>query len=279
MFNIETIEDVKILKALTRSSENDRIKELEQDLLDLRGVITKQNSVIKTQQGLIDELKEMKPLTKKDVELLISSAIKQKTSTGHTPRKRVKILRKDTDEFVIPPSYFKHKIVSKYNELIVQGNDILHKAKSGHVNTIPITTLQFLTIVEKFTKGKSKILEKDVDPLCNICEISRNQFSKIYYNLKEGVFFDVIESIDKQLKQASFFYQDGFIYIQMGNKKFNTKVDKNLYAYLLNVYVNSDTPYLTIYKLSKEKKDIEPIFLLSLLRKNEKVSQAIGGNK
>lgn len=279
MFNIETLEDVKILRALTKSSENERIKELEQDILDLRGVVTKQNSIIKKQHGLIEELQERKPLTRKDVESLISSAISKKTTTGKNPRKRVKILRKDTDEFTIPPSYFKHKIVSKYNELIVQGNEILHIAKSGHTNVIPITTLQFLTIVEKFTKNKNKILEKDVEPLCNICEISRNQFAKIYYNLKEGVFFNIIEAVDKQLRQASFYYDNGFISIMMGNKKYNTKVDKKLYAYLINVYVNSDTPYLTIYKLSKEHKEIEPIFLLSILRKNDKVSQAIGGNK
>lgn len=279
MFNIETVEDVEILQALTRSFENEKIKELEQDILELRNVVKRQNSIIKKQDGVIQELQTRKPLTRKDVEGLISSAIDSKTAVGKTPKKRVKVVRNDDDEFYIPPSYFTHKIVSKYNELIVQGNQILHLAKSGHTNTIPVTTLQFLTIVERFTRGKNKIVEKDADELCKICGISKNQFSKIYYNLKEGVFFKAIESIDKQLKQVSFTYKNGFIYVRMGNKEYNTKVDKSLFAYLLNVYVNSDTPYLTIYKLSLEKKDIEPIFLLSLLRKNDKVSKAIGGNK
>lgn len=272
MFNIETLEDVRILKELTRSSDRERIKELEADIVDLREIVTKQN-------GIIKDLKASKPLTREDVESLISSAIKQNPPATKAPAKRAKVLRKDNDEFFIPPSFFAHNIVSKYNKLIVQGNDILHLAKSGHTKTVPISTLELLSLVEKFNQTKRKILEKDAKAFCKLFGISKNQFSKIYYNLKEGVFFDVIESIDSQLRQASFSYKNGYIFIKMGNKEYNTKVDKKTFAYLLNVYVNSNTPYLAIYKLSKEKRNIEPIFLLSLLRKNDKVSQAIGGNK
>ena len=60
-----------------------------------------------------------------------------------------------------------------------------------------------------------------------------------------------------------------------GGNSIDTKIDEKLFNYLLNVYVNSDQPYSTIYKLSKERKDINPIHLLAVLKRNEVVSKTI----
>lgn len=269
MFNIETVEDVKILRELTKNNDNERIKALEQEVFDLKEVVKNQNSII-------SELKEAEnPLTKADVVNLIAESIKGTKKT--VPKKRVSLVKKDKSaEFTINPSLFKHKIVSPYHKIFVQGNTLIHKAASNHENELPVSTIQFLLIVEKFIKSKNKISVKDAQTICNLCDISKQQFAKIYYNLKEGRFFEAIDTIDTQIKQTTFMYKNGFIHIKKGTDEFNTGIDKKTYDYLINVYVNSNTPYLTIYKLSKEYPKINPIFLLTVLRRNVSVSKLLG---
>ena len=276
MFNIETVEDVKLLKELTKSNETERIKALEDEIVTLKKVVKDQSRTI------ISMRKQDAPLTRREVQELISEAITKKTTTVKAPKKSIPVMKSNKDkEFVITPSLFKHKVVSPYYKIFVQGNTLLHKSKTNHENILPISTVQFLTIVEKFTKGKNKILDKDVQEICDLCEISKHQFAKIYYNLKEGNFFETIETIHSQIKQTSFLIKNGFIFIKDGAKEHNTGIDIKTFKELVSIYANSRTPYLTIYKLSKDPtyKDINPIFLLTILRKNDTVSKAIGEKK
>ena len=271
MFNIETVEDVRILKELTKNDENERIKLLEQEVLDLKDIARTQNTTIESLR------RKEAPLTKADVKKLITEAIKGASTS--IPKKKVTLVANDDSEFVITPGLLKHKVVSPYNKIFVQGNTLIHKSATNHENELPVSTIQFLTIVEKFTKGKNKIKTKDAQTICKLCNISKHQFAKIYYNLKEGNFFDTINIIHTQIKQTTFMYKNGFIYIKKGADEFDTGIDKKTFDYLLNVYINSNTPYLTIYKLSMELPKINPIFLLTILRRNDVVSKLLEGKK
>lgn len=272
MFNIETLEDVQILKELTKNEDNERIRMLEQEVSDLKETIRSQNMTINSLQ------KADTPLTRTEIQKLITDAIKG-ASTKVTKNKRVPVVRDEREEFVITPGLIKHKVVAPYNKIFVQGNTLIHKSVSNHENKIPISTVQFLLIVEKFTKNKNKISIREAQKICNLCDISKNQFAKIYYNLKEGHFFNTIEAIDTQIKQTNFIFKNGYIHIKKGGEELNTGIDKKTFNHLVNVYINSNTPYLTIYKLSREYSKINPIFLLTVLRKNDAVSKSMAGKK
>lgn len=270
MFSIETKEDVLLLKELTRNNDNERIKILEQEIEDLRQTVRNQDLTITALKNT-DTV-----LTRAEVKSLISEAIKGATTL---PKKKVTLMKKDTDEFVITPGLLKHKVVSPYHKIFVKGNTLVHKAASNHENVLPISTVQFLLIVEKFTKSKNKLTTKDAQTICNLCDISKHQFAKIYYNLKEGNFFETIETIHSQIKQATFLYKEGFIYIKNGAEELDTGIDKKTFKYLLNVYANSNTPYLTVYKLSREYPKINPIFLLTVLKRNDIVSKLMAAKE
>ena len=270
MFNIETVEDVKILKELTKNNDFEKIRALETEVEDLKRVVSLQTRTIKS-------LTQAKPLTKDDVKKIIQESIKT-APKKRRGRKKASTVNIENEEFKITPGLLKHKVVSPYNKIFVQGDTLIHKSATNHENILPITTIQFLMIVEKFTAGKNKIFNKDVQNICNLCDISKHQFAKIYYNLKEGNFFETIDTIHTQIKQTTFLYKNGFIFIKKGAEEYNTKIDARTFRRLVDIYVNSNTPYLTIYKLSREySKDINPIFLLTVLRRNETILKLLEG--
>ena len=163
----------------------------------------------------------------------------------------------------------------KFNRFVVQGNDLIHITKINQQMDFPISVIQFLALVEVFKYRKGTFSEDDVSNFCKLYNINKVQFGRIYYNLKEGTFYNLIEEIDKQVRQTSFSIRDNNIHIVEGGKAINTNIDVTTFRNLVNIYVNSEQPYSAIYKLSREYKKINPVHLLAVLRRNEIISKLI----
>lgn len=266
MFSIETINDVKILKELTKTTNETKIQELEQEIQQLTKLTQEQNKIIK-------KLKENQ-ITTTQCRDIVFELLANSSKTDIIKEKAKKIQKKELpseeDEF-----FLTNTMKKKYNKIIVDGNELIHHTIRNQKMPLPITTIELLALVEIYQKRQRKLLNKDFKNICKIFKINKVQFGKIYYNLKEGIFFKAIDEINNQIRKTNFKIKNGQIHIVDGANLINTKVDIKTFNYCLNIYVNSNQPYATIYKIAKEKKNINPIFLLSILKKNTAVSKAI----
>lgn len=275
MININTIEDVKILKELVGSSIDDsRIVELEREVQSLSKRNEELTNIAKEQHLTIKKLKGslVTPDQCRDIvfDLLNASSLKKKSPTKKK-RGAPKKIKIETDEFDIADKQMKRK----FNKILIEGNTLIHYTIKNQRMKLPITTLELLALVEVYQYRQRKLINKDCDRICKLFNINKVQFGKLYYNLKEGAFFNTLDEISNQIKRTNFRYIDGFIHIIDGSKTINTKIDSKLFNTLLNIFVNSDQPYATIYKLSLENKELNPVHLLSVLKKNVAVSKAI----
>lgn len=273
MFNIETAEDVKILKELTGISNDDtRLKELEDRVQQLSKENADLTILTKQQKITIDKLTKSAITADQCRNIvfdLLSNSSKPKVIKEKA--KRIPTLPKpDNEEFE-----FQAVMRKKFHSILVEGNNLTHYTVRSQKMPLPVSTIELLAIVEVYQYRKRKLLNKDQRNICKLFGINKVQFGKIYYNLKEGVFFKALEEINNQIRGAVFRIKNGTIHIVDGSNTIDTKVDVKKFNYLLNIYVNSDQPYATIYKLSKENKDIDPIHLLLLMKKNVSVSNAI----
>lgn len=272
MFSIETSEDVRILKELTQSSNDIRIKELELEVQKLSQVNNELLATSQQQKEVIDKI--MKTLVTadqcKDIVFDLMNGSSKREVITKRKRAQIGVPKPDTDEFD-----FAKVMQKKFNKILVEGNSLIHHTVKNQKMDLPISTIELLAFVEVYQYRKRKLLNKDYKNICKLFGINKVQFGKIYYNLKEGVFFNVLDEINNQIKRTNFKFMNGKIYIIEGGQSIDTKIDDKLFNYLVNVYVNSDQPYATIYKLSKEKKDINPIHLLAVLRRNDVVSKII----
>lgn len=272
MFSIETSEDVRILKELTSSSNDSRIQELELEVQKLSQVNNELLETSQQQKKVIDKI--MKSLVTadqcKDIVFDLMNGSSKKEVITKRKRAKIGVPKPDTDEFD-----FAQVMKKKFNKILVEGNTLVHHTIKNQRMNLPISTIELLAFVEVYQYRKRKLLNKDYKNICKLFGINKVQFGRIYYNLKEGTFFNVLDEVNNQIKRTNFKFRNGKIYIIDGGNSIDTKIDEKLFNYLLNVYVNSDQPYSTIYKLSKEKRDINPIHLLAVLKRNEVVSKAI----
>ena len=274
MFSIETIDDVKIFRELTKNVDDERIDVIERRLQDLSSLderITKMSEIIERQNSIIDNLVKNNVTPDKCRDIVFDLLANKSKPKNLTKEKRVSLLKKsENEEFV-----FTEVMKKKFNKFLVQGNELVHITKINQQMKFPISVIEFLALVEAFKHRKGIFFEKDVKNFCKLYNINKVQFGRIYYNLKEGVFFNLIEEIDKQVRQTSFSIKDGYINIVDGGKVIDTKIDVKTFNNLLNIYVNSKQPFSTIYKLSLENKRINPIHLIAVLRRNENVSKLL----
>ena len=266
MFSIETKEDVQILKELTNSSNEEKIKELENEIKQL----TEQNKeLFKATQEQNKLLKSL--ITKEECKDIVFNLLNSSSKIENIKRRTQPTTQNtENEEFT-----FTNAMQKKYNKIIVNGNKLIHLTKRNQKMDFPITTLELLALIEVYNKRKRTLLNKDSKNICKIYEINKVQFGKLYYNIKEGVFFKALDEVDNQIRKTNFKYKNGTIHIVEGTNSIDTKIDSKTFNQLLNIYINSNQPYSTIYKLSRERKDINPIHLLAVLRKNPAVSQAI----
>lgn len=276
MINIETIEDVKVLKELIQ--DNSRMIELEEQV----GFLT---DTVKTQNKLIKQLSKKEALTAEDVLTIMRKALKEEQKTvvknvkmptaKKSKRKRVQSAPSPKDVFVIPKNLKEKDIVKPYNKILLDGNVLIHKTTMNQKRKIPISTVELLYLLESYKSRGNKLLVEDVNFFSKLFDINKVQFCKILYNLGEGTFFNAINSIDDQIKQSNFKYKNGSIHIINKGKTYDTKISAKDFEYMVNVYINDNKPYKVIFNLSKENKKINPIHLLTILRRNTVVSKAI----
>ena len=281
MFSIETTEDVKILKELTKNIDDKRIKVIEEQLLELSSIndkvnemselIDKQNFVIEKQNTVIQKIMKNNITADKCRDIVFDLLANKSQKNNLTKDKKLKIIQHEENEKFV----FTEVMKKKFNKLIVKGNDLIHITKINQQMDFPVSVLQFLALVEVYQYKKGSFTNEDARNFCKLYNINKVQFGRIYYNLKEGVFFSIINEIDKQIRQTSFAIKDDFINIVEGGQSINTKVDIKTFNDLLNIYVNSKQPYSAVYKLSREYRNINPIHLLAILRRNENVSKLI----
>lgn len=262
MIQIQTIDDVKLLKELTNDV---KVVELEQRIHELETINEKQSAMIdKIMKNLITADKCKK---------IVADSLERAPISKKLPKKKISVVKSDTEAFD-----FTETMKRKFNKILVNENELIHHTVRNQKMKLPVDVIEFLALFEIYKLRKGIFLNKDVEKFCKLFNINKVQFGKIYYNLREGVFFDAINFIDTQIRQTSFVVENKMIYIVQGGKKIDTKIDVDKFNYLVNVYVNSKQPYAAIYKLSKEMKGVKPVHLLAVLRKNEKVSKAIKGD-
>lgn len=277
MINIETIDDVKILKELTKN--NSDMVELKTELGDLKATIELQGQLINKQNETIKKLSSQKSLTAQEVVDALLAHREVVLPKRVDVRPKIQQIKTDNDYFEIPQSLFRKGIVKDYNKIIVDGNDLIHLTVKNQKMKIPVSTVQLLYMLEVQKSRGGKLLNKDVTHFCNVFNLTRQQISKVCYNLQERVFFDAINSVDNQIKQSNFKVINDSIYILYNNKKFDTKISVDLFDTLVQIYINSNKEFETIFKLSMEHKKINPIHLLTVLKRNSFVSKAIASDK
>lgn len=270
MFSIETKEDVEILKALTKTSNDTKIKELELEIKKLS--LENQQLIEKTEQ-------QHKLIGKLNKSLITADQCRDivfELINGGAHKKR---LIQNSSTHKAPDSEgefeFTETMKREFNEILVEGNQLIHYTVRNQRMDLPITTIELLALVEVYQYRKRKLLNKDSRNICKLYGISKVQFGKLYYNLKAGTFFNSLNDIDNQIKRTNFKLKNGTIHIIEGSNLVDTKITKEMFNRLLNIYANSNQPYATIYKLSKEHKEINPVHLLTILRKNVSVSKVI----
>lgn len=271
MFSIETTDDIKILKELTNFSSDSRIKELELEVQRLSEINEELLNTSKEQAALIKKISDSF-VTSKQCRDIVFDLVQNRSSRKNLSKegKASIVTNKDGDEINLTTA-----MRLSYSTIVVKGNTLINHTKRNQDYLIPITTLELLALMEIYQYRERKLLYKDQKNICKLFNINKVQFGKIYFNIKNGVFFDALNSIDNKIKQTSFKIKDGSIWIIDKGKSYDTKIDKEKFNYLVNVYVNSNQPYAAVYKLSKEETNIDPIHLLTVLRKHEKVSELV----
>ena len=276
MFNIETLEDVKILKELTNSTNDAKIRELELELQDLSQRNNELLAITQEQKKVIDKISNslITPEQCRDIVFNMLNNVSKKDIVKRRASKikTIGVPKPDEEEFE-----FAKAMRKKFNKIIVEGNTLIHYTIKNQKMKLPVSTIQLLAMVEVYQHRQRKLLNKDSRNICKLFDINKVQFGKIYYNLKEGVFFETLNEIDNQIKRTNFRYKNGTIHIVNGTNLIDTKIDAKTFNYLVNVYANSNQPYSTVYRLSKEKPQLNPIHLLSVLKKNSFISKMIVG--
>lgn len=265
MFSIETTDDIKILKELTNLSSDTRIRELELEVQRLSEINEELLTTSKEQAALIKKISDSF-VTSKQCRDIVFDLVQNKSKRKNLSKDgRVKLVsNKDGDEVNITSA-----MQLSYSTIIVQGNTLINHTKRNQDYLIPISTLELLALMEIYQYRDRKLLYKDQKNICKLFNINKVQFGKLYFNIKNGVFFNVLNEIDSKIKQTNFKIKDGKICIIEKGKLINTGVDKEKFDYLVNIYMNSNQPFSAIYKLSIEESEIDPIHLLSILRRNK----------
>lgn len=269
MFSIETTDDIKILKELTNFSSDARIRELELEVKRLSEINEELLTTSKEQAVLIKKISDSF-VTSKQCRDIVFDLVQNRSKRENLSKegKASLVKNKDGDEVNLTSA-----MRLSYSTVIVKGNTLINHTKRNQDYLIPITTLELLALMEVYQYRNRKLLYKDQKNICKLFDINKVQFGKLYFNIQNGVFFNVINDIDKKIKQTNFKIKEGRIYIIDKGNAIDTKIDKKKFDYLVNVYVNSNQPYSAIYKLSKEESEVDPIHLLSILRRHEVVSK------
>ena len=137
---------------------------------------------------------------------------------------------------------------------------------------LPVNLFELLIIAEAFSKGNRTITNTEVKNLCELFGVTRPQFSKVYYNLAIGKFNNILGEVENMINNSTFTLKKSHVY----RNDHDTGLDKQEFYDLLNIYANDNNSFMSIYKLIKEKNDIDPFDLLISLKKSHHVSKIWG---
>ena len=287
MINLETTEDVKLLKEMidvlglgNNSAVNVDVEELmrwvktKTEALEIRvGALEKENHDLglayKVVQGRLDNLeKEREQILTRISELENNSVVKKINKNITTPKKR-KPLKKD-DNF-IPYD----KDMNEYHLLFLNGAQISHvfinRGAEREVN-LPIDVFELLAIVEKYKKNGNSLKVREVDDFCKTFGLNKSQFSKIFYNMTIGKFDGVLAEINKMIGDSVFTFKKSHIY----RNDHDTNMDKDTLNELVSIYANDPYPFSAANKIIKEKEDIDPFDLFITLKQSSAIYKIIG---
>ena len=271
MFEINSKQDIELLKEISECfSQNPLNSETDIILEKINSSFDKQNKAI---QSLHQEIKLMdlaiKKLSKENDKLLdeitkIDTA-KKEIVEPLTSRYLTK------DDLFIP--YVGAQIL--YDKITLDGLRLIHTSKNSQQFTLPINVFELITILEAYKIGEPGICVDKVNELCKEFEITKMQFSKIYYNLLEDKFNDIIHEVDRRITAAIFSIQNGFIY----RNDRNTNISIEEFKIMNEEYSESPTPFFIIYKIIKQSPDYNAFDIFTILRKRNIVLKLLDSEK
>ena len=272
MFEIKSKEDIELLKQISEcfvqqpSEDLDKIfakmQDVESSFAKQNKIIGKQNKIIKELQNEIKQMDvTVKKISKENEELFekIKNDNVSLEKTTETKSRYSRYLTKD--DLFIP--YVGAQIL--YENIALDGIRLIHTSKTNQQFPIPINVFELIVILEEYKADNPGIFVEDVNKLCEEFNITKMQFSKIYHNLLEGTFDDIIHQVDKMITTSLFVVEKGFIY---RNDK-NTNISINEFKEMYEEYTESDRPFFTIYSIIKESSDYDAYDIFITLRKKD----------
>ena len=272
MFEIKSKEDIELLKQISEcfvqqpSEDLDKIfakmQDVESSFAKQNKIIGKQNKIIKELQNEIKQMDvTVKKISKENEELFekIKNDNVSLEKTTETKSRYSRYLTKD--DLFIP--YVGAQIL--YENIALDGIRLIHTSKTNQQFPIPINVFELIVILEEYKADNPGIFVEDVNKLCEEFNITKMQFSKIYHNLLEGTFDDIIHQVDKMITTSLFVVEKGFIYRNDKNTNISVKEFKEMYE----EYIESDRPFFTIYSIIKESADYDAYDIFITLRKKD----------
>lgn len=272
MFEIKSKEDVELLKQISEcfiqqpSEDLDKIfakmQDVESSFAKQNKIIGKQNKIIKELQNEIKQMDvTVKKISKENEELFekIKNDNVSLEKTTETKSRYSRYLTKD--DLFIP--YVGAQIL--YENIALDGIRLIHTSKANQQFPIPVNVFELIVILEEYKADNPGIFVEDVNRLCEEFNITKMQFSKIYHNLLEGTFDDIIHQVDKMITTSLFVVEKGFIYRNDKNTNISVKEFKEMYE----EYTESDRPFFAIYSIIKESSDYDAYDIFIILRKKD----------
>lgn len=272
MFEIKSKEDIELLKQISEcfiqqpSEDLDKIfakmQDVESSFAKQNKIIGKQNKIIKELQNEIKQMDvTVKKISKENEELFekIKNDNVSLEKTTETKSRYSRYLTKD--DLFIP--YVGAQIL--YENIALDGIRLIHTSKTNQQFPIPINVFELIVILEEYKADNPGIFVEDVNKLCEEFNITKMQFSKIYHNLLEGTFDDIIHQVDKMITTSLFVVEKGFIYRNDKNTNISVKEFKEMYE----EYIESDRPFFAIYSIIKESADYDAYDIFITLRKKD----------
>ena len=283
MIEINTAEDIKLLKEMTKAFSDDVDTDSLVDNLGLKSLYESNEILEKKIDTLIEvgksNLKVMdcilaaiQGLESKIGSIEIPEPIKEvEDKPKEKPKVRKSYAKKDNSIF--EPYRAERK---EYQMIELEGQNLYHcftaNSKNGiQKHLLPINVFELLVIAEFFSKGQRSITFKEAKDLCELFSITRPQFSKVYYNLTIGKFDYIFSKIDKMINDSVFTFKKSHIY----RNNHDTNLDKKTYQELLSIYINGGNSFLTILKLIRENKDVDSYDMLIMLKKSGHVTKIL----
>ena len=273
MFEIKSKEDIELLKQISEcfvQQPSENLDEIFAKMQDVESSFAKQNKIIGKQNKIIKELQNeikqmdvtVRKISKENEELFEKIKNRGDDFVKPTSETKSRYSRYLTKDDLFTP-YVGAQIL--YDNVTLDGIRLIHTSKNNQQFPIPVNVFELIVILEAYKANNPGIFVEEVNKLCEEFGITKMQFSKVYYNLLEGTFDDIIHQVDKKITTSLFVVEKGFIY--RNDKNTNISIDE--FKKMYDEYVESDKPFFTIYSIIKESADYDAYDIFITLRKKD----------